>query len=164
MRRSGGIFDFDAKAERLEEVSRELESPTVWDNPQRAQDLGRERASLERVVIGIRSLAESLAEAGDLLDLAIAEDDEGTAVAVADDCASTQTISPEVRCSAARIAAEIRRRSSLDRSITSSPKRRRRRRSRLRRKIRRCSNFRCSSLSRSTSFRCSSCRCCCGLN
>jgi peptide chain release factor 2 len=60
----------------------------VWDNPQRAQDLGRERASLERVVIGIRSLAESLAEAGDLLELAIAESDEGTAVAVADDVAS----------------------------------------------------------------------------
>jgi peptide chain release factor 2 len=85
LHRSGGIFDFDAKAERLEEVSRELESPTVWDNPQRAQDLGRERANLERVVIGIRSLAESLAEAGDLLELAIAESDEGTAVAVADD-------------------------------------------------------------------------------
>ena len=62
--RSGGIFDFDAKAERLEEVSRELESPDVWDNPQRAQDLGRERASLERIVVGIRSLTDSLAEAG----------------------------------------------------------------------------------------------------
>src|SRR5690606_34493265 len=87
-RRYGGIFDFDAKAERLEEVSRELESPDVWDNPQRAQDLGRERASLERIVVGIRSLADSLGEAGDLLDLAIAEDDEGTAVAVADDVES----------------------------------------------------------------------------
>ena len=60
----------------------------MWDNPRRAQDLGRERASLERVVIGIRRLAESLAEAGDLLELAIAEDDEGTAVAVADDVES----------------------------------------------------------------------------
>jgi len=85
LRRSGGIFDFDAKAERLEEVSRELESPDVWDKPQRAQDLGKERAALERIVVGIRSLTDDLAEAGDLLDLAIAEADESTAVAVAAD-------------------------------------------------------------------------------
>ncbi|WP_131997868.1 peptide chain release factor 2 [Dokdonella fugitiva] len=80
-----GYLDFDAKAERLEEVTRELESPDVWDNPQRAQDLGKERASLERIVDGIRGLTDSLAEAADLLDLAIAENDEGTAVAVSDD-------------------------------------------------------------------------------
>jgi peptide chain release factor 2 len=83
--RSGGIFDFDAKAERLEEVTRELENPDIWNNPQRAQDLGKERAGLDRFVGGIRSLTDSLAEAGDLLDLAIAENDEGTAVAVAND-------------------------------------------------------------------------------
>ncbi len=84
-RRSGGIFDFDAKAERLEEVTRELENPDIWNNPQRAQDLGRERATLDRFVGGIRSLTENLAEAGDLLNLAIGEHDDGTALAVADD-------------------------------------------------------------------------------
>ncbi|MEP7042025.1 MAG: peptide chain release factor 2 [Dokdonella sp.] len=80
-----GYLDFEAKAERLEEVTRELENPDVWDNPQRAQDLGKERANLDRVVGGIRSLTESLVEAGDLLDLAIDEGDEGTALAVAKD-------------------------------------------------------------------------------
>jgi peptide chain release factor 2 len=89
--RSGGIFDFDAKAERLEEVTRELENPDIWNNPQRAQDLGKERASLERVVGGIRSLSENLAEAGDLLGLAIDEKDEGTAIAVLDDVAKLDT-------------------------------------------------------------------------
>jgi peptide chain release factor 2 len=83
--RLGGIFDFDTRAERLEEVTRELESPDVWDDPQRAQDLGRERAALDRVVGGIRTLTDRLSESRDLLDLAIAEGDEGTAVAVADD-------------------------------------------------------------------------------
>ena len=68
-RRSGGIFDFDAKAERLEEVTRELESPDVWDKPQRAQDLGKERASLERIVDGIRRLTESLDSAAELLEV-----------------------------------------------------------------------------------------------
>ena len=36
----GGIFDFEVKSHRLEEVSRALEDPKVWDDPQRAQDLG----------------------------------------------------------------------------------------------------------------------------
>ena len=63
------------KSERLEEVSRELENPNVWDNPQRAQELGKERANLERIVGGIRTLTDALGEAGDLLDLAIGEND-----------------------------------------------------------------------------------------
>ena len=51
--RFGGIFDYDAKKERLEEVSRELESPDIWDKPDYAQQLGRERALLEKFVGGI---------------------------------------------------------------------------------------------------------------
>ncbi len=86
--RFGGIFDYDRRAERLEEVTHELESPIVWDNPHRAQDLGRERAQLERVVIGIRELTEGLAEAGDLLQLAIDEKDDSTAEAITDDVES----------------------------------------------------------------------------
>jgi peptide chain release factor 2 len=83
--RSGGIFDYETKRERLEEVSRELELPTIWDNPQRAQDLGKERAMLEKIVAGIDTLSGNLKEAGELLELAISEQDEGTAIAVRDD-------------------------------------------------------------------------------
>jgi peptide chain release factor 2 len=83
--RSGGIFDYETKRERLEEVSRELELPTIWDNPQRAQDLGKERAMLEKIVGGIDVLSGNLKEAGELLELAISEQDEGTAIAVRDD-------------------------------------------------------------------------------
>jgi peptide chain release factor 2 len=57
----------------------------VWDDPPRAQQLGRERASLERIVGGIRSLDEGLAGADELLDLAESENDAGTAEAVAAD-------------------------------------------------------------------------------
>ena len=78
---SGGIFDFDGKRERLEEVQRELEQPNVWDDVQRAQDLGRERARLEEVTGGIARLAGALEEAGDLLSLA--EDDQDAAAAQA---------------------------------------------------------------------------------
>ena len=85
MPRLGGIFDYDAKRERLEEVGRELENPNVWDNPQRAQELGKERANLDRIVGGIRTLTDALGEAGDLLDLAVGENDESTISAVSDD-------------------------------------------------------------------------------
>jgi len=83
--RSGGIFDYDVKRERLEEVGRELENPNVWYNPERAQQLGKERALLDRIVNGIRSLDEGLGGAGELLDLAEAESDDSTAQAVASD-------------------------------------------------------------------------------
>ncbi|MFZ5657510.1 MAG: peptide chain release factor 2 [Pseudomonadota bacterium] len=80
-----GYLDFDHKVERLEEVNRELESPDVWNDPERAQALGRERASLDRVVTGIRSLTDGLVGALELLELAEMEDDEDTAKAVVDD-------------------------------------------------------------------------------
>jgi peptide chain release factor 2 len=82
---SGGIFDFDGKRERLEEVQRELEQPNVWDDVQRAQDLGRERARLEEVTGGIARLAGALEEAGDLLSLAEDDQDEAAAQAVVAD-------------------------------------------------------------------------------
>ena len=68
--RSGGIFDYDAKRERLEEVERELEHPDVWNDAERAQALGRERALLDKTVNGIRSLTDGLGGADELLDLA----------------------------------------------------------------------------------------------
>ncbi|AOY64915.2 peptide chain release factor 2 [Xanthomonas citri pv. glycines] len=77
-----GYLDYDAKKERLEEVSRELESPDVWNDGERAQALGRERSMLEKTVIGIADVLSGLADAGDLLELAESEQDEDTAVAV----------------------------------------------------------------------------------
>ncbi|MGH8080164.1 MAG: peptide chain release factor 2 [Lysobacter sp.] len=80
-----GYLDYDAKVERLEEVNRELESPDIWNNAERAQGLGRERAALEKVVDGIRSLTEGLIGGLELLELAEMEDDESTALAVVED-------------------------------------------------------------------------------
>ena len=59
--------------------------PGIWDDPARAQELGKERAALEKVVNVIVSLSQSLSEARELLDLAVAEQDEATALAVQDD-------------------------------------------------------------------------------
>ena len=52
----GGIFDFDAKVERLEEVNAELEQPEIWNTPEKAQALGKERSALEMVVNTIKAL------------------------------------------------------------------------------------------------------------
>ena len=84
---SGGIFDYDLKVERLEEVTRELESPDVWNDPERAQALGRERANLDKIVGGLRRVGEGLGEGAELLELAEAEGDEDTAQAVIADVA-----------------------------------------------------------------------------
>ena len=74
----GGTFDFDQRKERLAEVELELAEPSVWDKPERAQELGRERSSLEGIVHTIEKLEIGAADAGDLLEMAAAEDDEDT--------------------------------------------------------------------------------------
>lgn len=74
----GGIFDFEGKSERLEEVSRELEQPTVWDNPELAQALGREKTQLESIVVSLTDLKQSVVDLNELFELAREEDDEHT--------------------------------------------------------------------------------------
>ncbi len=60
--RSGGTFDYEGKHERLTEVLRELEDPKIWQNPERAQELGRERTKLDGVVATLDRLTHDLAE------------------------------------------------------------------------------------------------------
>jgi peptide chain release factor 2 len=57
----------------------------VWDDPTRAQELGRERASLESIVHTIDKLDSGCVDAADLLEMAAAEDDEETAADVEND-------------------------------------------------------------------------------
>ncbi|MDQ4426222.1 peptide chain release factor 2 [Thalassolituus sp.] len=71
-----GYLDYANKVERLEEVEHELAQGDVWDDPDRAQELGRERSSLEAVVKTIDTLDSGLGDAKDLLDMAVEEDDE----------------------------------------------------------------------------------------
>jgi peptide chain release factor 2 len=81
----GGIFDYDVKRERLEEVGRELESPEVWNDPKRAQELGRERARLEDVVGTISAISQGLGDASELLELALEEGDDDALASVQSD-------------------------------------------------------------------------------
>ena len=74
--RSGGIFDYDLKKERLEEVLRTLEDSAIWNNPEEAQALGKERSALENSVGVLDKLTTQLTDAQAMLDLAVEADDE----------------------------------------------------------------------------------------
>jgi peptide chain release factor 2 len=50
----------------------------VWDDPDRAQALGKERAALERIVTNLERVGTGLGDMGELLEMAAAEDDAAT--------------------------------------------------------------------------------------
>ena len=59
-------------------MTRELEDPSVWNDQERAQALGKERASLEQVVETLNNLAQGLEDVEGLVELAVEADDEDT--------------------------------------------------------------------------------------
>lgn len=87
----GGIFDYDGKRNRLEEVSRLVESPEIWEDPQKAQALGKERKQLEDVVLVLDNIENGLSDSKELLDIAVSEEDEDTLIAVQDDISAIET-------------------------------------------------------------------------
>ena len=72
----GGIFDYDNRKDRLAEVELELADPKIWDDQEYAQKLGKERSSLESVVLTIDTLDGGLADIQDIVELAAEEQDE----------------------------------------------------------------------------------------
>ena len=76
----GGIFDYEDKQERLVEVELELAEPDVWNEPDRAQELGRERSSLEAVVKTIDRLDTGIGDCRELLTMAVDDSDEDALV------------------------------------------------------------------------------------
>jgi peptide chain release factor 2 len=63
-------------------VQRELEDPKVWENQERAQSLGKERAQLETIVLSIQSLEDTLQDSSELFAMAAQENDTDTANAI----------------------------------------------------------------------------------
>ena len=60
---SGGIFDWDQALLRLDELNSLSEDPKLWDNPEKAQALMRERNKLAAAVEKQRSLERGLDDA-----------------------------------------------------------------------------------------------------
>jgi peptide chain release factor 2 len=84
---SGGIFDWDEKSRRLSEVNAELEDPAVWNDPKRAQELGKEKKALENVVLTIAELEAGLADNAELFDMSKADGDFDGLGAISSDVA-----------------------------------------------------------------------------
>jgi len=81
----GGIFDVEAKQRRLTEVTRLAEDPAVWSDNKRAQELGRERKSLESLIRTFGQVDTGLRDAKELFDIARGEQDDATLVAIEKD-------------------------------------------------------------------------------
>ncbi|MBN8281048.1 MAG: peptide chain release factor 2 [Gammaproteobacteria bacterium] len=80
-----GYLDFEAKTRRLSEVREALQDPAVWNDPARAQALGKEQSDLEQVVSRIAKIDQALDDSAGLLELAEEENDEGTVTEVVRD-------------------------------------------------------------------------------
>ncbi|MBS1186087.1 MAG: prfB [Burkholderiaceae bacterium] len=92
----GGIFDFPAKSDKLEQVNAELEDPNVWDDPKRAQDLGREKKALEAVVLTLTKIKSDLHDASELYAMAREEQDDDSLIAIEGDAKETQKLVEEL--------------------------------------------------------------------
>ncbi len=90
----GGIFDFDAKVSRLEEVVTLSEDPAIWEDSKRSQELGKERKALEEIIEVVRLIERELRDERDLLELALSEQDDE----------SLQSVDQDVRVTEGRVA------------------------------------------------------------
>ncbi|WP_144416515.1 peptide chain release factor 2 [Francisella persica] len=84
-------LDYDAKKEKLTEVLMELEDGAIWDNPEYAQSLGKQKVELENVVNSCECISETLETLSELLELA--EKDELLMQEIARD---TQDVASEI--------------------------------------------------------------------
>lgn len=72
----GGIFDFDGKSERLEEVNLELENPDIWNNPELATKISKEKSMLDGMIGVMVELDARLEDAKAMLELAVEAQDK----------------------------------------------------------------------------------------
>lgn len=87
----GGTFDYDVKKERLTEVELDLAEPNVWEDPERAQALGKERSNLEAVVLTIDKLELGVTDSRDLLEMVVEDNDESGLEAIQNEVAQLQS-------------------------------------------------------------------------
>jgi peptide chain release factor 2 len=80
--RLGGIFDFENKQQRLEEVSQLLEDPKIWNDNEHSQKLGKERRELEDLVKLLVNIDAGIRDASELFEIARDENDEGTLLSI----------------------------------------------------------------------------------
>ena len=89
----GGIFDYDVKSERLRTVNASLEDPAVWNDPKKAQELGKEKKSLDDIVLVISRLHQEIDDNTELFEMSKADNDDAGLITIEED---TQRIQAEI--------------------------------------------------------------------
>ncbi len=77
---SGGIFDWDQSIRDLAELNAKAEDPTLWNDPQKAQEMMRRRQELENRIGTIRRIQQTIADSKELIEMGEAEGDPSIVV------------------------------------------------------------------------------------
>jgi peptide chain release factor 2 len=72
----GGIFDWDKSQRRIAELNALAEDPELWNSPQRAQAVMRERQQLQEAINAYVEIETALTDNVDLIELGESEGDE----------------------------------------------------------------------------------------
>ncbi len=88
----GGFFDFDTKQTRLDELTRLLEDPAIWDDSKRTQEIGREKKLLENTVVTLSAIARQLGDAEELFQIAKNESDDAALASIAIDISNAEKV------------------------------------------------------------------------
>src|SRR5690606_33821216 len=73
----GGIFDWDQAVKRLEYLNMRSEDGDLWNDPQEAQKLMRERQRLDDGINSVKQITQSLNANLELIELGEEEGDQG---------------------------------------------------------------------------------------
>jgi len=96
----GGHFDIEGKEHDLIELSARIEDPTLWDDPEQAQDVMQKRTRLERSLEAFHSASESLEEQMMMFEMGADEDDSETQAEAAEalDAIEEKLAALEMQC------------------------------------------------------------------
>lgn len=76
------IFKYDIKKKRLNDIDAILKQYDIWNQPDKAQALGKERYSLETIVNTFDQIINGVADINSLLELSAGEEDEDICVEI----------------------------------------------------------------------------------
>lgn len=83
-------MDYQGKKDRLEEVIGLSEDPELWNNPKRAQEIGKERKILEGIVLTLEHIATNINDNRELIEIVVEENDADSLAAIQDDVAQLE--------------------------------------------------------------------------
>nr|WP_314764608.1 peptide chain release factor 2 [uncultured Neisseria sp.] len=83
-------MDYQGKKDRLEEVVGLSEDPELWNDPKRAQEIGKERKILEGIVLTLDNIASGIEDNRMLIEMTVEENDEEGFSAVQEDVAGLE--------------------------------------------------------------------------